>query len=287
MHHHDDHRHRIRSRCCTIIQLAILAQASLICQYGNNGYLSYSSLLPRHLLVLSMSIPMQTQRLPAIYAAALDARARDFMEQAWQNDPTGCMRAQTALGYPIDIWDYQHFILREGLVSWRRAGEAAWLWHSNQGRLAAGWMYCTGSRESEQTAVPNSVVGFEQWWPIIFLVPDVPSQDGKVATYCPALAWQKARPWCANIHRIYEADRVMTITTGQLPPPPPPLPTTTAPNLSAPPLQILDAARSTTTTSLPASSSAPTAAAGPSAAEVPPSKWGRHRSDSSQGSVGS
>ena len=52
--------------------------------------------------------------------------------------------------------------------------------------------------------------GCENWWPIIFLVPnDIDLNDVDrlmrlvVATYCPALAWSNSRPWTAIVSNIY------------------------------------------------------------------------------------
>ena len=54
------------------------------------------------------------------------------------------------------------------------------------------------------------IYGGENWWPIIFLVPnDIDLHDRDrlmklvVATYCPALAWQNSRPWTAIMSNIY------------------------------------------------------------------------------------
>ena len=46
----------------------------------------------------------------------------------------------------------------------------------------------------------------EFMWPIIFLIPETGLNDWPmvVATYCPALAWQNARPWTASSSRIFQ-----------------------------------------------------------------------------------
>lgn len=53
---------------------------------------------------------------------------------------------------------------------------------------------------SQSTSLTAPLPG-EQWWPCIIL--DVePTSAGLVPFYCPALAWQDARPWAVHISRV-------------------------------------------------------------------------------------
>ena len=44
------------------------------------------------------------------------------------------------------------------------------------------------------------------WWPVIFMVPEgvATTSAQTVPFYCPALAWNKSRPWCCSLSRVYE-----------------------------------------------------------------------------------
>ena len=76
-------------------------------------------------------------------------------------------------------------------------------WESSRDcTLVRGFIYCTGARETEQTAPLRGSQERGRWWPCIALL----THDGNqvIATYCPALAWSKGRPWCGHLHRIIE-----------------------------------------------------------------------------------
>ena len=65
--------------------------------------------------------------------------------------------------------------------------------------LVRGFIYCTGARESEQTANLRPQE-WGRWWTCIALI----THDGNkvIATYCPALAWSTGRPWCGHLDRV-------------------------------------------------------------------------------------
>ena len=116
------------------------------------------------------------------------------------------------------MFDYLLTKLKRCLGFWIKAktkdkdkARRMWLewWEHGHGTIWAGMMYCTGKMENHQNGqvITN---GGENWWPIIFLVPnDIDMHDRDrlmklvVATYCPALAWSNSRPWTAIIYNIY------------------------------------------------------------------------------------
>ncbi len=74
--------------------------------------------------------------------------------------------------------------------------------------MRLGVIWCDGCSEKNQTSVRSSFGGGESWWPALFPVSHVlqPHSDGLVPMYCPALAWQNARPWWANSDRLWFFD---------------------------------------------------------------------------------
>jgi len=98
------------------------------------------------------------------------------------------------------------------------------MWMNIRGSVWAGMLYCTGMMECHQDGQHSISGGGEQWWPIIFLLPDgIDWNDLEnmmnlvVATYCPALAWSGhdgARPWCAVMSKIrfLKADMVLALS---------------------------------------------------------------------------
>jgi len=124
----------------------------------------------------------------------------EFLNLAQQNDPAGVIACRHRFGGPaITIWHYLCHKLKMGLDQWRRQGEAGWAWRT-PGRLVCGIMWCSGSQESQSCSTLDEVSCVERWWPIVFR--DVPGE--KKPTYCPALAWQHARPWMGHESRLFE-----------------------------------------------------------------------------------
>ena len=166
----------------------------------------------------------------------------EFLNLAQLNDPAGVIACRHRYGGLITIWHYLCHKLKMGLDQWRRQGEAGWAWRT-QGRLVCGIMWCSGSQESQSCSTLDRISCVERWWPIIFR--DVPGE--KKPTYCPALAWQHARPWMGHESRLFEIFAagdlghlptelpgpvavLPMLTMGPahavVPPPPPPLPAT-------------------------------------------------------------
>ena len=106
-----------------------------------------------------------------------------------------------------DVYEYMLKVLFENMWKWRsnKPGSmtATYMWREWATRtdltLVRGFIFCSGSREAEQT---QGVVGNEygRWWPCVALIP----HDGekKVTSYCPGLALQCGRPWCGHLDRI-------------------------------------------------------------------------------------
>ena len=148
----------------------------------------------------------------------------------------------------ITIWHYLCHKLKMGLDQWRRQGEAGWAWRTPC-RLVCGIMWCSGSQESQSCSTLDENSCVERWWPIVFR--DVPGE--KKPTYCPALAWQHARPWMGHESRLFEifaagdlghlptelpgpvAVLPMLTMGAVVPPPPPPLPASTVHAVVPPP----------------------------------------------------
>jgi hypothetical protein len=172
------------------------------------------------------------------------ALAGDFLVMAQRADPIGFADARRHYGrVDITVWHYLVYKLSVGLDTWRRRGEAGWAWDIAPGRLVCGIMWCTGGQEGQACSPFTGVAGTggDRWWPIIFK--DI---AGEVKpTYCPALAWQNARPWMGHTSRLWEIpnegdfeylpaeipgrqpDLLMLALgpdAGPVPPPPPPPP---------------------------------------------------------------
>ncbi len=98
----------------------------------------------------------------------------------------------------------------EHRVEMTKPGKAGWAMHAAlaSGQLRQGVIWCDGCSEANQTSVRSSFGGGESWWPALFPVSHVlqPHSDELVPMYCPALAWQNARPWWANSDRLWFFD---------------------------------------------------------------------------------
>ena len=60
------------------------------------------------------------------------------------------------------------------------------------------FVYCDGAR-GRLTELGTPTSGFETWWPCIVIWEE---NTLELAFYCPALAWQNARPWGVHVSRL-------------------------------------------------------------------------------------
>ena len=67
-------------------------------------------------------------------------------------------------------------------------------------QFRCGTMWCDGGKHQQEQPYlgnePNS-----HYWPIIYL--EVNVSDDLLPVYCPGLAWQGSRPWCAHQSRVF------------------------------------------------------------------------------------
>ena len=130
-------------------------------------------------------------------------------------DSVGWMAAASEKGKKVlpgseaDVFDWLEWKLRAGLPQWKsKSGKnmtASWKWRQ-EGTVMRVLVWCTGSRESEQSEPLHmddiSRRSVSQWWPCIVLVPH--GEDPEVlAFYCPALAWAFGRPWMVHRSRCF------------------------------------------------------------------------------------
>ena len=141
------------------------------------------------------------QALPHSHMECLRA-SNQFEDQARMLDPHG-FAAVTATTQDADLFDWLQWKLRHGLSSWRKPGAAAWKWMT-PGKVAKVLVWCTGARESEQTAPYAGEHQYgAQWWPCIVHIPDGDPLAPVLAFYCPALGWANGRPWLVHRSRCF------------------------------------------------------------------------------------
>ena len=133
---------------------------------------------------------------------SIPALVVEFEHQARMLDPHG-FAAVTATTEDADMFDWLQWKLRHGLSSWRKPGKAAWKWMT-PGKVAKVLVWCTGARESEQTAPYAGEHQYgAQWWPCIVHIPDGDPLAPVLAFYCPALGWANGRPWLVHRSRCF------------------------------------------------------------------------------------
>jgi hypothetical protein len=95
-------------------------------------------------------------------------------------------------------------------VTSRSPGQAGWAMHAAlmSGNLRLGVIWADGCSESSQTSLRQSNGVGESWWPALIPAPPGPPSIELVPMYCPALAWQNARPWWANPDRLWFFDEL-------------------------------------------------------------------------------
>ena len=153
-----------------------------------------------------MAIVMVNQ-MPVAHSQSHRRIAEEIGQQARMLDASAWCR----LAPEADVYDYLKLKLNNGLSTWRSPGEAAWAFRTSTDIVRKGMIFTDGDMAStSQSRYDGTVTYGERWWPCIFTVP-VGTTD-IVPYYCPGLAWQNGRPWCANITRLLE-----------FPPPPPPV----------------------------------------------------------------
>ena len=79
----------------------------------------------------------------------------------------------------------------------RNFGTIGWAWYNaiHSGQWLGGYAWCDGCSRASQTAPLALNDPGCRWWPCIVAI----DSNDTIPFYCPALAWQRARPW--TIHR--------------------------------------------------------------------------------------
>ena len=115
-------------------------------------------------------------------------------------DPHGLQQARN----DVCLWLMAKLaaLIRRG----KRIGEVAYMWAKQPvGRMKCSVIYSCGGHEQELPLSQDD--GGSEWFPIIYVDPAARcSQLEKVPMYCPALAWQNARPWLAHVSRIRDVE---------------------------------------------------------------------------------
>ena len=137
------------------------------------------------------------------------AKALYWMADTKLKDRHGWRGAEQHVGHPPHMWEYMHHRLIHFLDSRTRSpGQAAWAWKTS-GTLYFGYIYSDGTSEGQQSSPLQAVESWNQWWPVIFLVPYGTSPSDIHALfpmYCPVLAQNFSRPWFAHRSRLFNFD---------------------------------------------------------------------------------
>ena len=170
------------------------------------------ALSPNILFVWSMFVtPRSTMALPLANHAREQSLGQDFRQhcmmranvlcgEAARNDGPTWIRLQQRFGRAPTIWEYICECLDEVLLHTKRPGQAAWTFRGLRDRVVYGFIYTSGCSEAAQSSVPHPSCDTGcMWWPIIW----VETEDGRWPMYCPALAWQRARPWYCRHNYSY------------------------------------------------------------------------------------
>ena len=84
----------------------------------------------------------------------------------------------------------------------RTWGCTGWAWHEalRTGQWVGCFAYCTGQSSASQPQPLESIDQWCQWWPCLVEFP--PDSVDVLPFYCPALYWQRARPWTVHSTRF-------------------------------------------------------------------------------------
>lgn len=152
---------------------------------------------------MPIRVGTDVQILPENSRPHLVGRANQLSRQAATLDTATWARLQERLGRPPSIWEYEEYKLVEILETARRPGQAAWAWRSSLPNIVHGFIWSSGCSEGQQSIrwdAANAAIECNQWWPVIWAVlPDTALWP----MYCPALAWQGARPWFCHRSRVW------------------------------------------------------------------------------------
>ena len=108
-----------------------------------------------------------------------------------------------------DVYAYLRMKIQVRLCTRARkgVGQAGWCiidaLRSDPSSLRPCVIWADGISEGSQMSPRKSTGEGESWWPALIVAPTNGAQEC-VPMYCPALAWQGARPWWANVDRVWE-----------------------------------------------------------------------------------
>ena len=139
-----------------------------------------------------------------------DTFSRHWLAQVSRNDPGSLQPGD-------DIFKYLASKVFQVIATTRRIGQAGWSFRSCGHDHCIACLVWADGTHCQSTALVATQAG-EQWWPCVVLNV-APTSGGTLPFYCPALAWQNARPWFAHVSRL----RCVGPQAHTLPPPAPPL----------------------------------------------------------------
>ena len=89
--------------------------------------------------------------------------------------------------------------LFQTLSAIKRPDKNGWkIWQAGPSACVQCYVYCDGS-PTQATELGTPTSGFETWWPCIVIWE---GHTLELAFYCPAHAWQNARPWGVRVSRL-------------------------------------------------------------------------------------
>ena len=149
-----------------------------------------------------MAVQCRPQPLSAQCWDAAFGRSAELTREAKRLDPSTWSQLQPC----ADIFDYLEMKIVHNLNGLRQCRQAGWEWrmYLDHAQPRRGMLWSTGTSEASESSPYDGSPEFgATWWPVIFMVPE---SGGilLVPFYCPALAWNKSRPWYCNLGRIYE-----------------------------------------------------------------------------------
>ena len=149
----------------------------------------------------------ETARAASVAAAAAAASAippmtwGDATPEAFLAQWAGVIAVQDPHGKEEDPHVYLIKKLFQTLETIRRPGSFGWRFReAGPSSCVPAFVWADGSPQQLTEYGTQQLTEYAKWWPCIVLVCD--AQTLVLPFYCPALAWQGARPWGVHITRL-------------------------------------------------------------------------------------
>ena len=129
---------------------------------------------------------------------AVDSFYKKWDDQVRWNDPNGFCAAGNAYAYMEKRLREKVFGNKPGCCGY----EWACALQSKQ-EIFRAIVFTDGASEASQCSEFTTPSPGENWWPCIVIL-----KDGLLLFYCPALAWQWAKPWYCHPSRVFFLSRL-------------------------------------------------------------------------------